>query len=88
MLINKEKWSHAYKGYTSIYVEILYFFNPEQQLKDTEFAIKNKLIDLLTELRSFQYVTALVLEFKQKYSTFYNLVTLMILTLTSFDIDD
>ena len=39
MLINKEKWSHAYKGYTSIYVEILYFFNPEQQLKDTEFAI-------------------------------------------------
>ena len=88
MLINKEKWSHAYKGYASIYVEILYFFNPEQQLKDTEFAIKNKLIDLLTELRSFKHVTALVLEFKQKYSTFYNLVTLMILTLTSFDIDD
>ena len=29
------------------------FFNPELQLKDTESAIKNKLIDLLCELKLF-----------------------------------
>ena len=48
------KRSHAYKGYASTYnVEILIFFNPEFQFKDTESAIKDKLTDLLSELRVF-----------------------------------
>ena len=34
-------------------------------LKDTEYAIRNKLIDLLTELKGFKFVTTLVLEFKK-----------------------
>ena len=37
-------------------------FNPELKLKDNKFAIKNKLIDLLAELKGFKFVTALVLE--------------------------
>ena len=49
---------NAYNG------EILDFLNPELQLKDTEFAIKNKLIILLSELRRFKSVGTLVLEFK------------------------
>ena len=52
----KTKWSHA--SYYSFY-HIL-------QLRDTESAIKNKLIDLLSELRGFIFVKALVLEFKKK----------------------
>ena len=35
------------------------------QLRDTESVIKNKLIDLLSELRGFIFVKALVLEFKK-----------------------
>ena len=41
------------------------FFNPELQLKDSESAIKNKLIDLLSQLKVFKFVTALVIEFKK-----------------------
>ena len=74
------KRSHAYKGYASTYsVKLLIFFSLELQLKDTEYAIKNKLIDLLTELKSFKFVTTLVLEFKKlesdhktKYINFYS----------------
>ena len=40
-------------------------FIPKLQLKDTESAIKNKLIDSLTELKGFKVVTTLVLEFKK-----------------------
>ena len=40
-------------------------FIPELHLKDTESAIKNKLIDSLTELKGFKVVTTLVLEFKK-----------------------
>ena len=48
------KLSHAFKSYTSLYnVEILNSFNSELKLKDTESEIKNKLIDLLNELKSF-----------------------------------
>ena len=58
------KRSHADKSYTSTYiVKILNSFNPELQLKDTEYAIRNKLIDLLAELKSFKFVTTLILEF-------------------------
>ena len=38
----------------------------ETTFKDTEFEIRNKLIDLLTELKGFKFVTTLVLEFKKK----------------------
>ena len=63
------KRSHAYKGYIgSCNVEILNSFNPELQLKDTEFAFRNKLYykkkkDLLSELKGFKFVATLVLEF-------------------------
>ena len=43
-----------------------FFSNPEPQIKDTEPEIKNKLIDLLTEIKGFKFVTTLVLEFKKK----------------------
>ena len=53
-------------------------FNPELQIKDTEFAIENKLIDRLSKLRGFKFMTTLVLEFRKiksddetKYSIFY-----------------
>ena len=63
------KWSHTYKEYPSIYgVEISNSFNPELQLKDTEYAIRNKLIDLLTELKVFKFATPLSLEFKKMKS--------------------
>ena len=52
------KKSHAYKGYAIIYnITILYNFNHELQS-----AIKNKLIDLLSELRGFKFVTTLEIE--------------------------
>ena len=55
--------SLAYKGYASNYnVDILNSFNPELQLQNTESAIKNKLKDLLYEVRGFKFV-ALVSEF-------------------------
>ena len=61
------KRSYAYKGYASTYcVKTLICFNPELQIKDTEYANRKKLIDLLTELKGFKFVTALVLEFKKK----------------------
>ena len=51
------KQSHAYKGYASTNnVEILNSFNPELQFKDIESTIKNKLRDLLSELRGFKFV--------------------------------
>ena len=60
------KREHAFKGYASTYnVEILNSFNPELQLKDTESAIKSKLIELLTQLKGFKFVTTLVLVFKK-----------------------
>ena len=58
------KREHAFKGYASTYsVEILNSSNPELQLKDTETAIKSKLIELLSQLRGFKFVTTLVLVF-------------------------
>ena len=59
------KRSHAYKGYVSSYrVEILNSLNPELQLTNNEFGIKNKL-KKLTELRGFKFVTTLGVEFKK-----------------------
>ena len=52
----------AFKGYASSYnVEILNYFNPQLYHKDTESTIKSKLIELLTQLKSFKFMTALVL---------------------------
>ena len=73
------KISTCFKGYGSTYnVQILNFFNAELQLKDTESAIKSKLIELLTQLRVFKFVSTLVLMFKKiqskdktKYDNFY-----------------
>ena len=47
----KKKESHASKGYASYYnAKILNFFNPELQPKNSESAINNELIRLLSEL--------------------------------------
>ena len=55
-----------FQSFPSTYiVEILNSFNPELQLKDTESAIKNQLIELLTPLKGFKLVTTLVLVFKK-----------------------
>ena len=61
------KREHAFKDFASTYnIEILNSLNPELQLKDTEFAIKNKLKKyILYELRWFKFVTTLVLVFKK-----------------------
>ena len=60
------KRSYAFKDDASFYyIEILNSFNPELQLKDTESVIKNKPIDLLSELKGFKFVTALALESKK-----------------------
>ena len=73
------KRSHAYKDYGSSYIaDILNSFNPELQLKNSESAIRNKLMGLMTELKGFKFVMTLVIEFKKieskdatKYTTFY-----------------
>ena len=73
------KWEHAFRGYASTYnVDILNSFDPEVQLKDTKSAIKSKLIQLLTQLKGFKFVTTLVVVFKKiesqdkiKYEDFY-----------------
>ena len=60
------KREHTFKGCASTYnVEILNSFNPELQLKDTESAIKSKVMEILTQLRGFKFVTTIVLVFKK-----------------------
>ena len=60
------KRKHAFKGFASTYnVEILNSFHPELQFEDTESAIKSKLIELLTQLKGFKFVTTLVLVFEK-----------------------
>ena len=68
-------------------------FNPELQLKDTKSVIKNKLIDLLSELRVFKFVITSV-KFKKiesddeiKHSTFYSNSKAQII-INESDIDD
>ena len=59
------KGFHAYKGYVSIYnIEILNSFNPRLRLKDFESTIRGKQKDLLTELKGFEYVATVILEFQ------------------------
>ena len=74
------KRAHTFKGFATSYnVEILNSFNRELQLKDTESAIKSKLIDVLTQWKGIKFVTKLVSVFKKiksedkaKYDTFYS----------------
>ena len=52
--MHKNKSRSAFKGFASTYnVGILNSFNPELHFKDTESAIKSKLIELLTQLKRF-----------------------------------
>ena len=46
-------------------VKTLNSFNPELQLKDTEYVIRNKLIDLMTKLKRFKFGTTMDLEFNE-----------------------
>ena len=51
---NTAKRAHAFKGFANSYnVKILNSFNLELQLKDTQSAIKSKLMYLLTQLKGF-----------------------------------
>ena len=47
-------------------VKILNLFDPELQLINTKSVIKNKLKDLLNELKKFKVQTVLVLDYKKK----------------------
>ena len=54
------KSAYAFKNYAHTYnVEILNSFNPEVQVQNTEFGIKNKQ-SLLNELRGLRFVITLV----------------------------
>ena len=50
------------------------FFNTELQLRETESAIKSRLIELLTQLKSpeFDLVFKKIESDKSKYNTFYS----------------
>ena len=57
---------HTFRNYTHAYnVAVLKVFNPELQLENTEFAIKNKLKNLLIELIGFKFVITLILKLKK-----------------------
>ena len=61
----KKRLCKVIKGYASTYsAKILNSFNSELQFKDTQFAIKNKLIYLLSELKGFKFITTLFLSLK------------------------
>ena len=89
------KREHAFKDYASTYnVEISNSFNPKLQLNDTESSIKSELIDLLSKLRGFKFLTTLVLAFKKiesqdktKYDNFYGSSKVEII-INETDIDD
>ena len=55
----KTKREHDFKGYTS---------NPEIQVKDTESALKSKLIELLMQIKGLKFMKTLVLLFKKMES--------------------
>ena len=70
---------HACKCYASYYnVDIWNSLNPELQVKGTESAFNKNLIELLTQIKSFKFVTTLVLVLKKvkrddktKHDSFY-----------------
>ena len=93
--MNKRKGKITKQAHASTYnVELLNSFNTELQLKDTESAIKSKLIELLIQLKGFKFVATLALVFKKiesedktKYDTFYSNSKAEIIIIES-DIDD
>ena len=63
------KRADTFKSYASSYnFEILNSINHDLQLKNTEFAIKSRIIELLAQLKGFKFVATLVLVFKKKES--------------------
>ena len=76
--VKRTKRKHAFKGFSSTYnVEIFNSFNPELQLKNTDSAIKSKLVELSTQLKGFRFMTTLVFnktesEDKTKSDNFYS----------------
>ena len=75
-------------------VEVLSSFKSELQLKDTESAAKSKLIELLTPLKGFKFVTTLISVFKKteskaktKFENFYSNSKVEII-INESDIDD
>ena len=89
------KREYAFKGFGSTSnVEILNSFNCELQLKETESAIKCKLLEFLTQLKGFKFVATLVLLFqkienedKTKFDNFYSSSKAEII-INESDIDD
>ena len=66
LLLHPYKIKFFLKGYANTNnVETSNSFNPKLQLKDTKSAIKYQLIELLTQLKGFNFVTTLVLVFKK-----------------------
>ena len=51
---------------TQVFAVLNYLNSVNPELKDTESAITNKLIDLLTESKGFKFMTSLVLDLKKK----------------------
>ena len=65
------KRSHVYKSYVSTYnIQIRSSSDLEQQLKDTNSAIRSKLKDLLNELTGFKFVKTLL--YAKKCSIFFS----------------
>ena len=52
--------------HTFVHLENLNYFNSELQLENTESAIKNKLKNLVNELKGFKFVITLVLQLKNQ----------------------
>ena len=67
--VKTAKQEHAFIGYVRTHnVAIVSYFNPELQIKDTESVIESKVIELLTQLKGFKFVTTLVLVFNNSES--------------------
>ena len=65
------KWANVFKNHAhTCNVEILNSFNPDLQPRITEFVIKNKLKNLLNELKGFKFVIILSLNKKKQYTLF------------------
>ena len=67
LAIPDEVQSNSSDNYIRHYnVKILNLFDPELQLINTKSVIKNKLKDLLNELKKFKVQTVLFLDYKKK----------------------
>ena len=64
--VKRIKREHELKGHAStLWWYNFNIFYPELQIKDSKSAMKSKLIDLLTQLKGFRFVSTLVLVFKK-----------------------